>query len=158
MKLTVRKMDAADRQRWVEMRAALWPEDAPEVHAKTVDELLQSREYWGLIAETADGESAGFAEVAVRAYANGCDTRPVAFLEGIWVKPKFRRRGVGAALIRHAEELLVEYGFQELGSDTLIDNTQSQAAHHAWGFAETERVVYFRKVLRTTAEALDRIK
>jgi len=88
---------------------------------------------------------AGFAEVAVRKYANGCDTRPVAFLEGISVKPELRRRGIGASLIRHAEALLAERGFRELRSDTYIDDRQSQAAHLAWGFSETERVVYFRK-------------
>jgi aminoglycoside 6'-N-acetyltransferase I len=156
MKLTVREMGVADRQSWAEMRAALWPDDTLEAHAKAVDELLGSRENWCLIAETPDGESVGFAEVAVRKYANGCDTQPVAFLEGIWVKPELRRRSVGASLIRYAETLVVECGFQELGSDTLIDNEQSQAAHHAWGFSETERVVYFRKILRATSESRDR--
>jgi aminoglycoside 6'-N-acetyltransferase I len=156
MKLTVREMGVADRRIWAEMRAALWPDDTLEAHAKAVDELLDSRGSWALIAETPDGESVGFAEVAVRKYANGCDTRPVAFLEGIWVKPEFRRQGIGASLIRLAETLAVECGFQELGSDTLIDNDQSQAAHRAWGFSETERVVYFRKVLRATDEQRDR--
>ncbi len=34
-----------------------------------------------------------------------------------------------------------------MGSDTEIENGASQAAHSAWGFCETERVVYFRKLL-----------
>ena len=38
-------------------------------------------------------------------------------------------------------------GFREIGSDALLDNRASHAAHAGWGFAETERVVYFRKVL-----------
>jgi aminoglycoside 6'-N-acetyltransferase I len=147
MKPTVREMSIADRPAWVEMRAALWPDETPEAHAKAIDELLASSENWGLIAETPDGVIAGFAEVAVRNYANGCDTRPVALLEGIWVKPELRRHGIGASLIRHAEALLIERGFRELGSDTYIGNRQSQAAHLAWGFSETERVVYFRKIL-----------
>jgi aminoglycoside 6'-N-acetyltransferase I len=96
-----------------------------------------------------DGEIAGFAEVAIRKYANGCDTRPVAFLEGIWVKPELRRRGIGASLIGHAETFLASRGFRELGSDTYIDNRASQDAHRAWGFSETERVVYFRKILKS---------
>ena len=49
--------------------------------------------------------------------------------------------------LRASEALLVERGFRELGSDTYIDNRQSQAAHLAWGFSETERVVYFLKIL-----------
>jgi aminoglycoside 6'-N-acetyltransferase I len=42
---------------------------------------------------------------------------------------------------------LLEHGFREVGSDTPIANLPSQAAHRAWGFSETERVVYFRKLL-----------
>jgi aminoglycoside 6'-N-acetyltransferase I len=148
MKITIRQMTAADRAAWVEMRAALWPEDAPEAHVDAVNEQLNSGENWGLMAETLDREIAGFAEIAVRKYVNGCETRPVGFLEGIWVKPKFRRQGIGAQLIKQAEALLVARGLRELGSDTPINNRDSQAAHLAWGFSETERVVYFRKVLR----------
>ncbi len=148
MNFTVREMGAADRAAWAEMRAALWPDDSPQTHAKRVDELLKNGENWGLIAETLDGEIAGFTEIAVRQYANGCDTQPVAFVEGIWVKAEFRRRGIGALLMGHAEALLVARGFRELGSDTQIDNVPSQAAHLAWGFSETERVVYFRKILQ----------
>jgi aminoglycoside 6'-N-acetyltransferase I len=143
-------MRASDRTVWTEMRASLWPDDTQQTHAEAVHQLLQSGENWAFIAEAPDGESAGFAEVAVRKYANGCDTRPVAFVEGIWVKPKFRRHGVGALLIKHIEALAVALGFRELASDTLIDNRDSQAAHLAWGFSETERVVYFRKILNAT--------
>ena len=38
-------------------------------------------------------------------------------------------------------------GFREIGSDALLDNEASHAAHRDWGFSETERVVYFRKAL-----------
>lgn len=141
-------MDADDRAAWVDLRNALWPDDTPQAHAGMIDELLRSDENWGLVAEMPDGEIVGFAEVAIRKYANGCDTRPVAFLEGIWVRPELRRRGIGASLVRHAEALLISHGFRELGSDTEINNRASQEAHLAWGFSETERVVYFRKTLK----------
>jgi aminoglycoside 6'-N-acetyltransferase I len=71
----------------------------------------------------------------------------VPFLEGIFVRPQFRRRGIGARLIAHMEAFLVARGFDEIGSDALIDNHESHAAHCGWGFSETERVVYFRKAL-----------
>jgi aminoglycoside 6'-N-acetyltransferase I len=45
------------------------------------------------------------------------------------------------------EEFLIARGFRELGSDALIENHGSHAAHRGWGFSETERVVYFRKPL-----------
>ncbi len=149
MDFIVRSLHAGDRAVWAEMRAALWPDESALAHAKAIDELLAGADAWGFIAESAAGAAAGFAEVAVRKYANGCDSQPVAFLEGVWVKPQFRRRGVGAKLIAHAETFVAARGFRELGSDTQIDNDASQAAHLAWGFSETERVVYFRKILRS---------
>jgi aminoglycoside 6'-N-acetyltransferase I len=144
MKFNVREMRASDRAAWAEMRAALWPEETPLAHAKEIDGVLGSERAWGFIAETPDRVPAGFAEIAIRAYANGCESQPVPFLEGIWVDAQFRRRGIGAALIAHIEAFLAARGFCELGSDTPIDNATSRAAHLGWAFSETERVIYFR--------------
>ncbi|MFY9841383.1 MAG: GNAT family N-acetyltransferase [Xanthobacteraceae bacterium] len=148
MEFTVRQMGVDDRAIWAEMRVALWPDETSQAHTEMTDDLLGDGDVWGLVAEAKDGVAVGFAEIAVRKYANGCDTRPVAFLEGVWVKPQFRRRGIGTRLIAHVEVFLAARGFRELGSDTQIDNQASQAAHLAWGFSETERVVYFRKLLK----------
>jgi aminoglycoside 6'-N-acetyltransferase I len=129
------------------MRAALWPEESLQTHAEEVDRLLGSEDSWGFIAETSGGAPVGFAEVAIRKYANGCTTRPVPLLEGIWVKAEFRRQGVRARLIETAEAFLADRAFREIGSDAEIENLVSHAAHAGWGFTETERVVYFRKAI-----------
>lgn len=144
MEFAVREMRDSDRLAWAGMRAALWP-DSIAVHAQEIDEIIASEESWGFIAEAGDGAPIGFAEVSIRKYANGCISRPVPFLEGIWVKPEFRRQGVGLRLIEAAENLLAALGFRELGSDSEIDNRPGHEAHLGWGFVETERVVYFRK-------------
>jgi aminoglycoside 6'-N-acetyltransferase I len=146
--LRIRVMDASDRLAWAEMRAALWPEPSGEEHAHDIDDVLRSDRAWGFIAE-AGGTWAGFAELAIRDYANGCISRPVPFLEGIFVRQEFRRRAVGARLIAFVEAFAAARGFTEIGSDTEITNSGSRAAHRHWGFVETERVVYFRKVLGT---------
>ena len=148
MECSIREMTAPDRKLWSEMRAQLWPEETPEQHAQGVNDVIRGGQYWGLIAEAPDGLAVGFAEVSIRRYANGCDSQPVPFLEGIWVAPQFRRMGVGRQLLRHIEAFIVARGFHELGSDALLDNTASHSAHRGWGFTETERVIYFRKVLR----------
>jgi aminoglycoside 6'-N-acetyltransferase I len=142
----IREIRADDRAAWAAMRAALWPEEDEAAHAAGIDAMLARSNAWGFIAE-ADGAAIGFAEVAIRPYANGCDSTPVAFLEGIWIAEGLRHRGVGRQLIAHIEAFLPARGFRELGSDTPLDNLVSQAAHRGWGFAETERVVYFRKSL-----------
>ena len=151
MDIIVRPMHAGDRVLWARMRAALWPEESAAAHENAIDDLLATADAWGFMAQAPDGGAAGFAEMAIRQYANGCDSAPVAFLEGVWVEPQYRRRGIGTRLIAHAEAFAATRGFRELGSDTQIDNAASQAAHLAWGFSETERVVYFRKLLKPPA-------
>ena len=144
---TVRQMGSADRETWVRLRAALWPDEAAEVHGKDVDAFLDDETGFGFVAETEDGTAVGFAEITIRPFANGCDSRPVPFLEGIWVEPPFRRRGVGGLLIKQSEACVSARGFREIGSDALSEHHVSHAAHRSWGFSETERVVHFRKLL-----------
>jgi aminoglycoside 6'-N-acetyltransferase I len=147
MRFLIREMEARDCAAWTKMRAALWPDASEQLHAAEIETFLVGSDAWSFIAETTEGEPAGFAEVALRPYANGCESRPVPFLEGIWVEAQFRRQRLGAQLMAHIETFLAARGFREIGSDALIDNRVSHAAHRAWGYSETERVVYFRKVL-----------
>jgi len=147
MLVKVREMGASDRTIWAQLRSELWPDHPEGEHVQWVDQILTGTNYRGFVAEADDGLILGFAEVAIRPYANGCDTRPVPFLEGIFVRQKHRRHGVAAQLVAFIEAYLVAQGFREIGSDAHLDNVTSHAAHKAWGFQETERVVYFRKLL-----------
>jgi aminoglycoside 6'-N-acetyltransferase I len=150
MTFSVREMGSSDSAAWLDMRDMLWPAESPSehvLHVREVEAMLAGDDAWGFIAESIDGQPAAFAEVSIRSCANGCDSRPIPFLEGMFVRPQYRRQGVGAQLIAHIETFLIARGFHEFGSDALIDNHQSHAAHHSWGFSETERVVYFRKFL-----------
>jgi aminoglycoside 6'-N-acetyltransferase I len=147
MDVTIRPMRASDRAVWAEMRAALWPDEVARVHAEDIDRILAGDGAWGFAAQLPDGVLAGFAELAIRPYANGCETSPVPFLEGVWVSPQFRRQGIGRCLIEHIEAFVTARGFREIGSDSLLEDAPAHAAHRGWGFSETERVVYFRKDL-----------
>ena len=82
-----------------------------------------------------------------RITSNGTDTSPVAFLEGIYVEPRLRRKGIGAALVAAVCAWARRMGCRELASDALLENEGSHAVHRALGFEETERVVFFRKAL-----------
>jgi aminoglycoside 6'-N-acetyltransferase I len=129
---------------WAQMRAALWPQASTEQHGREIN--IIGGDYWGFLAKV-KGARAGFAEVAIRNYANGCESQPVPFLEAIWVAPEFRRHGIAAQLLKHVEAFVTARGFREIGSDAEIGNDISHAVHRACGFSETERVVYFRKKL-----------
>jgi aminoglycoside 6'-N-acetyltransferase I len=143
--IVVRMVQPVDHPDWARMRAALWSEADAAAHLAEISALLKDANAWAFLAVDGGGTPAGFAEVSIRTCANGCDSQPVPFLEGIWVEMPFRRRGVGSMLVRHIETFLKGRGFDEWGSDALIENEASHAAHRGWGFAEVERVVCYRR-------------
>ena len=100
-----------------------------------------------LVADRGDGSLCGFVEIGSRTYAEGCESTPVAFLEGWYVDPDVRRTGVGSALIRAAEAWAVAHGYSEMASDTELENDVSLSAHLALGYEEVERQICFRKRL-----------
>jgi aminoglycoside 6'-N-acetyltransferase I len=129
------------------MRRALWPDaDVPEL-ARESEAMLADPNQVVFVAPRAHGGLYGFVEAGVRAFANGVDEAPCAFVEGWWVDADARRGGIGRALIAAVENWARERGFTELGSDAELNNTISHRAHQALGFQERERVVYFRKLL-----------
>jgi aminoglycoside 6'-N-acetyltransferase I len=129
------------------MRAALWPDEDPLQMEAELPRMRADPDQVAFVAQRDDGLLCGFAEAAVRAYANGVDESPCAFLEGWWVDEDVRRTGVGRALVAAVEDWARARGFTELGSDALLDNLVSHQAHRALGFEERERVVCFRKRL-----------
>lgn len=138
------------RDAWVALRIALWPDEPAGVMAQEIDRMLAAsdadRPAWLAIDHSG---AIGFAEASLRHdHVNGCETSPVAFLEGIYVMPHARRRGAGRALDATVRAWAIERGCREYASDALLDNRDSHAFHAALGFEETERVVYFRRALR----------
>lgn len=140
---------AEDATDWTVMRTALWPSGGNGEHAAEIAELLaDAGNTINLIARDGGGVALGFAEAALRYdYVNGCKTSPVAFLEGIFVKPEARGKGVARALVGAVEEWARGRGCSEFASDAPQANTASIDMHRALGFEETQRVVFFRKVL-----------
>jgi aminoglycoside 6'-N-acetyltransferase I len=78
---------------------------------------------------------------------DSCSTDCVGYLEGWYVIPEARRRGIGRALVAAAEDWARGQGCREFASDAEVNNEASQRAHLALGFTETGRAVNFRKDL-----------
>ena len=148
-RVVVRPVEFADAAAWRRMRLALWPDSAPsDVHRYFSGAAAEPQEV--LVAELPSGELAGFAELSLRAYAEGCEGSPVAYLEGWYVDERGRGRGVGRALLAGVEAWGRAHGCSELGSDTEIGNEAGAAAHRACGFEEVATVRCFRKSIRAS--------
>lgn len=139
----------ADADEWASMRQALWPKAGLAAHAEEIGALLaRPGDTIALVARDTQGRAAGFAEASLRHdYVNGCETSPVVFLEGIYVMPDFRRRGVARLLVAAVEAWGLAQGCREFGSDTSPDNAASRMMHVALGFEETQRVVFYRRLI-----------
>ena len=135
---------------WLALRLALWPDASEAEHLSGMADALARRHYVRLALNAADS-AVGFVEASRRVdYVNGTSSSPVAFLEGIYVAPESRRRGVARALVNSVVNWASIEGCFELASDSLLSNTAAHAVHRALGFEETERVVYFCRRLRDT--------
>ena len=150
MAVTIQPVGPSDAARWLKLRCSLWPESSRREHEEDIGEFLagKAREPAAvLLAEDDEKQALGFAELSIRSYAEGCSTDRVAFLEGWFVVPEARGRGVGRALMAAAEAWGRAQGCTEFGSDAEADDHASAAAHRALGFTDVGLVRCFRKDL-----------
>jgi aminoglycoside 6'-N-acetyltransferase I len=141
-----------EQEGWLDLRQQLWPHCTREGHLSEISSFCARPDSFAqFVAYTDSGQAIGFIEIAVRTdYVNGTDSSPVAFLEGIYVVPEARRLVTARALVAAAERWAINRGCREFASDAAVENETSHAMHHALGFQETERVVFFRKLLTRT--------
>jgi len=150
MTVRVRPVTERDADVWLELRRALWPEYGDDYHAPEIKQFFAGQLRMPLavlLAEEENQSVLGFVELSIRPYAEGCSTDHVGYLEGWYVVPNARRRGVGRALVAAAEDWARAQGCTEFASDALADNVVSTDAHQKLGFEEVEVIRCFRKLL-----------
>jgi aminoglycoside 6'-N-acetyltransferase I len=150
---TIRPAQPKDFLQLAAMRALLWPDASFSEHLAELEAGLTNPGQSDfpvvvLVSEDPHGTLTGFLEARLRSHADGCDpARPVGFVEGWFVVEEDRRKGIGRALMRAAEEWARARGCREMASDALIDNPASENAHTALGFEVVDRCIHFRKPL-----------
>ncbi len=143
-------MEKADANAWAAMRNLLWPDQDRSDLAAEVATYFEGRNKFieaAFIEHDGSGSPAGFLEIGLRPYAEGCTSSPVPHVEGWFVLASARGRGLGRSLMATAESWAREHGYSELTSDGLLANDLGFRAHLAVGFAEVERLIAFRKAL-----------
>ncbi len=88
----------------------------------------------------------GFAQCSLRNdYVEGTGSSPVGYLEGVFVKEKYRHKGHAKALLLACEKWAKDKGCSEFASDCELTNADSLKFHLAMGFDEANRIICFRK-------------
>jgi aminoglycoside 6'-N-acetyltransferase I len=142
--VTVREVQEKDKTEYLRMRQTLWEDST----AEEVEEFFQRPKWTTFVAEKETNKLCGFIEVGQRPYAEGCETSPVAYIEGWYVDSDVQRQGVGRKLVQRAEAWAKEQGLAEIASDALTNNQTSIEAHKALGYTEIESIVCFAKRLK----------
>ena len=146
--MIIRHPEPADRPAWLAMRMTLWPGGSEEDHlAEMLEYGGKDPEFATFLAIDAERTPCAFVEASLRRYADGCETSPVGYLEGIYVKEECRRRGIGRSLVAAAENWARSRGCVEMASDCLHDNEDSVRFHRSLGFAIVETLIHFRREL-----------
>jgi aminoglycoside 6'-N-acetyltransferase I len=147
MDIIIRRALPEDKADWLRMRLLLWPYASAEGFEPQLDPILADPEQAAYIALLPDGRRVGFVEVGIRKYGEGCETSPIAYAEAVFVDEEARGQGLSLRLMRAAEEWAREKGFQEIASDTWLENEASIQMHLRLGYEEMERLVHFAKKL-----------
>ena len=146
--MLIRHATHSDRTEWLRLRAALWPAcPLEDHHGEMQDQLADPARCAVLVVEREAGTLGGFLEASLRAYADGCRTSPVGYIEGWYVDADLRQQGLGGKLVEAAEQWAIQRGCREMASDCELDNDVSFRAHLALGYEEVDRAIQFRKTL-----------
>ena len=142
-----RKAEDSDHNEWIRMRKLLFPECSEDRQIYEIG-LITSSQGILLVAESSPSGLVGFAEISIRSdHVEGSKNSPAPYVEGWYVDPDFRGKGVGKSLIKAAEKFALKKGFTELASDTDINNNTNIEIHKGVGFKEVGRSVHFIKSL-----------
>ncbi len=106
MEFDVRGMKQNEWREWSVMRQALYDglDDADAEREALKFMSGEDQDLKIVLLAVQDTNVIGFAELSERSVAEGCYDGPVAYLEGWYIKPDFRKKGVGAALIEAAKK------------------------------------------------------
>jgi len=130
---------------WAEMCVVLWPNH-------TSEEFLNARkngEYRNEFLYSYSEKYIGFLSLSIRNdYVEGTSTSPVGYVEGIYVLPDYRNKGIAKEFISFAKEWALKNRCKELASDCEINNLDSFEFHKKLGFKEANRIICFTMDLK----------
>ncbi len=147
MNCLIQKSTSTDASAIAAMASHIW-------HSCTVEELtaefksIISEPECGVFLAITENTPVGFAQCSLRHdYVEGTSGNPVGYLEGIYVDPAYRKRGVATLLLHSCEYWAREQGCTEFASDCELGNTDSLHFHLNVGFVEANRIICFTKKL-----------
>ncbi|SHJ81114.1 aminoglycoside 6'-N-acetyltransferase I [Anaerocolumna jejuensis DSM 15929] len=143
----IKQAEVGDSRFVAELAMLLWPDNEINDLEKEMTEYIVSDKGVVFISFIKNVQI-GFAQCSLRYdYVEGTESSPVGYLEGVFVKAEYRKRGIGKKLIHQCEEWAENKGCREFASDCELNNTDSLKLHLQLGFEEANRIICFKKKL-----------
>ena len=102
MQIVIRPARPGDDSSWLALRSELWPDGAadhgPEIATFFAGTLPEPDAV--LVAQLPSGEIIGFAELSIRTDLLEIVGRRAGYVEGLYLRPEFRRRGIARQLLQ----------------------------------------------------------
>ncbi len=128
-----------------ELAIQIWDDNTVMELEKEFADLTQSDKAVCFI-KYVENIAVGFAQCQIRTdYVEGTETSPVGYLEGIFIVETYRHNGYAKELLKECEKWAKDKKCSEFASDCELDNIDSLRFHMAMGFAETNRIICFKK-------------
>ena len=149
--MKIREAIRSDIASWSKLRTALWP-NSEDDHISEIKKFFSgdSIDIEKVYVVDVKDDVVGFMELNIRNFAEGSRKPKVPYVEAWYIVPEHQGKGYGSQLMSYAEKWALSLGYNELASDTEIDNERSISMHSHLGFKEVERVVCFLKQLENT--------
>ncbi len=145
--MLLRKADRKDENILAELALLLWPNHTILSLKEEIGQILCSQKAAFFVA-FAGNEPVGFSQCQLRHdYVEGTSSSPVGYLEGIFVKEEFRKKGIAGNLLSACQNWAKEQGCTEFASDCELQNESSLSFHLHHGFLEVNRIICFTKPL-----------
>lgn len=143
---TYSEMTEQDIEALLPLSLKLW-EDAEEAELRIeFQQTLTSSKQKIILAKNSGQTLVGFAFISIRTdHVAGAEQPPTGYLEGIFIEPGYRKKGIAKKLVQLGETWLKKNNCTQMGSDTWLWNKESQEFHEKIGFREEERLVHFIK-------------
>lgn len=129
----------------VKMSCALFPNEGKKEMKKWMRMSIESKRERIYFA-VKKGKPVAFIITALRfEYVEGAQFSPTGYIEAVYVKPKYRKKGVARELYATAEKWVASKGCKQIGSDTWDWNKDSIKFHKKVGFKVEDILVHFIK-------------
>ena len=141
----IRKAEKTDMVSVAEMAVMMWDSHSVEELKGEFEQEIENKDCVMYIY-CIDNIPIGFAQCGLRHdYVEGTESRPVGYLEGIYVREEYRNRGYARELLAECEKWAKQKGCSEYASDCELNNDASLQFHMRVGFTEANRIICFTK-------------